>query len=169
MVSFGRAQQGSKAATKVHSAIWGMSLLAGSVFATIVAAPAAIADRGTSTRNHYLVFFTPESTDITPAADVIVKKAVSDADANARIVVKGYAAEGEEGGPELAAERAKRVAQAFKTRGAATPEVRAEMVSVAMTPAPELTSDMNRRVEILVEPRGPSYSQVSEPSSSVIR
>ena len=147
---------------KLHSSLWGMSLLAGSMFVTVATAPVAMAaDSNGASRDKYLIFFTPGSAEVTPAAQAIVEKAAADASqaASVRVVVRGYAAEREHGAARLAADRAAVVARAMRAQGAS--QIKAEGAGVSGSAASLLTPEMDRRVEIVVEQHGPAYSSLS--------
>ena len=147
-------------APTLHSAIWGMSLLASALFTAVAVSPAAIAADRSAGNDKYLVFFTPDSAEISPAAQTILDKAVVDAGAvgAGRIIVRGYAGDEETKGMRLAAQRAETVAKAISMNGAAGREVRSVPAGISDSPASELTPEMDRRVEIVVERGSPSFS-----------
>ena len=136
----------------------------------LLASPAAAADRDLPLHESYFVFFMPESAEIAPAAQPILDEAAADAARSgvAGVTVRAYAAEGEGGADaprnaaEIAAERGAAVARMLVANGVAADEVQIQVVGIAPQPAPALTPEMDRRVEILLDPGYRSYSALQD-------
>lgn len=151
-------------------------LTAAAAALALLASPAAAADRDLPLHESYFVFFMPESAEIVPAARPILDQAAADAARSgvAGVTVRAYAAKGEGAGEgedaadaprnpaAIAAERATAVAEILVANGVAADEVQIQVVGIAPQPAPALTPEMDRRVEILLDPGYRSYSVLQD-------